>query len=199
MDYLNTTSNGHLVTGRSNLTVCDLLNRQVIDTLQLQLEAETASVAVSAGSDTAGLSYLFAGVATDLIHSIRFMVARINALGGQVRGSMRMVAQQSSRKQCRGMNMRRYLEALLSAYLEYELSSLSIIKAVEELRDPETEFLLKTIACSIERNLWLLERHLDAVAAGSKGKKLPEWTPAFENNCLNIDRNRACSHGLLSF
>jgi DNA-binding ferritin-like protein len=196
MGYSASESESHRISGTRS-AVCCLLNQQIIDTVDLWSKAKKAAAAVKARPSIVELNLLFEGVARDLTETINVIAGRIVALGEQECATTRMVAQQPSCPVDNSINAREYLQSLLSDYSKYDSASRRTMKAVKALGDVETQALLEQICIAIERNLWLLETHLEAIAVGLHGRKLPQWTPAFENYFRNIQRNqRICSHGI---
>jgi DNA-binding ferritin-like protein len=180
----------------SGTAVCELLSQQIIDTIDMQLQSKAAANAVKDDPDcTLQLKSLFDGIGRDLLESIKLIIGRVDALGGVECAAIRIATQRLHRSDhlVDGMDGRAHLQALLSRYSKYDSATRRIVKSIEELGDLETQALLEAIRVSIERNLWLLETHLEAIVAGLHGRKLPEWTPAFEQHFRNIQRKqRVC-------
>ena len=190
-------SNSLPVSGVVPNTVVELLNQQIAETIDLQLQATHAASSVK-GPYAPELKVLFDGVARDLRETIDVIAGRIDTLGGQEVATVRIVNQQSHvRFSSDTFNANEHLQAMLSSHSKYESAFRRILKRVEELGDPESVLVLERIGVSIERNLWLLETYLEAVAVGLHGRKLPKWTPAFENEFRSFERHqRICSHGI---
>jgi DNA-binding ferritin-like protein len=198
MAHSATTSKSSAISEHATAALCELLNRQIADTIDLQLHAKKAASAVKKPPLADELTILFNGLARDLIESIDILATRITVLGGR-ESAIRLVTQESRIADYVPQNRdgRSQLEALLSSYSKYDCAARSIAKAVQQLLDPETSALLETMSVCTERNLWLLQTHVEAIAVGLHGRKLPHWTPAFEDQFRNIGRNqRMCSHGV---
>jgi len=197
MGYSANASKAHPLLDPTRVTVCRLLNQHITETIDLQLKARTAAAAIKDRPCVLDLKPLFEGIARDLIESADVVAGHIHALEGRDCATIRRIVQQSPEDFERSADDRKSLQAMLSSYAKYDSATRNIIKTVEEMGDSETEALLKRICFSTERNLWLLETYLEASAVGLHGRKLPQWTPAFENDFRNLERNqRICSHGI---
>ena len=177
------------VPDQASTALCQLLNQQIVDTLDLQLQSRRAADAVKERNPQ--LLALFEGVARDLLESINILITRIDALGGQECGTIRIATQHTHHQPylVEATDPRGHLHALLSSYSKYDSAARNVMKSVERMGDPITHSLLQKLNFAVERNLWLLETHLEAIVSGLQGRKLPEWTPAFEHQFRNIQRN----------
>lgn len=174
---------------QARTAVWQLLNQQIVDTIDLQFQSRRAAETVKERNPQ--LLTLFEGVARDLLESINILITRIDALGGQECGTIRIATQHTHHQPylAEATDSRGHLHALLSSYSKYDSAARKIMKSVERMGDPITHSLLQKLSLAVERNLWLLETHLEAVVAGLHGRNLPEWTPAFEHHFRNIQRN----------
>jgi starvation-inducible DNA-binding protein len=166
-----------------------LLNQALADTVDLRMQARQAALNVK-GAYVVELNSLFNGLARDLRESTDIIARRIVALGGRPIATVRSVARHSHLREypMDALDANEHLQALLSSYSRYELSIRNTRKTISETNDAETARLLDSIADSIERNLWLLEAHLEGIAVGLHGGKLPKWTPAFPSRQRRSDK-----------
>jgi starvation-inducible DNA-binding protein len=152
----------------------ELLNQQLVDTVDLRSQARQARLNVR-GPYTNELGMLFDGLVRDLHESIDAIAGRISALGGYAATTARIVAHQSHLREYPrdAFAASEHLQALLSSYSKYEWETRNTMKAVQTLGDFTTALLVEKISASIERNLWLLEAHLEGIAVGLHGEKFP--------------------------
>ena len=166
----------------ADLRITQLLNRQLADTIDLRSQARQACFNVK-GDSAEELRSLFDGLARDLQQFSDLIAERIRTLGGQAAATVRIAAYESNLHDypLDALGAQDHLEALLSSYSRYELDTRHNLKAAQEIGDSPTVALLEVISGSIERNLWFLEAYLEATAVGLHGRKLPQWTSAFDS------------------
>lgn len=162
-------------------SLVQLLNRQLADTIDLRSQTRHAEFNLS-GAYVQELSATFDGLARDLRRFADLIAERVSSLGGHPLATVRLVTQASNLLEYPGdaSLTHDHLRALLSGYSRYERDTLQNMKAAQQIGDCETVELLRTIAASVEKNLWFLEACLEGLVLGFAGGKLPAWSSAFD-------------------
>ena len=143
--------------------VIELLNARLADAIDLQLQTKHAHWNVK-GPNFIALHELFDQVATELAGHVDDMAERIAALGGIAEGTLQSVAGRS-RLQPYPLALadgRAHLEALADAFARLGKSVRTAIDEAGQTGDVDTSDLFTGVSRSVDKNLWLLEAHLQA-------------------------------------
>ena len=143
--------------------VIELLNARLADAIDLQLQTKHAHWNVK-GPNFIALHELFDRVATELAGHVDDMAERITALGGIAEGTLQSVVGRS-RLQPYPLALadgRAHLEALADAFAGLGRSVRTAIDEAGQAGDVDTSDLFTGVSRSVDKNLWLLEAHLQA-------------------------------------
>ena len=140
--------------------VIELLNARLADATDLQLQTKHAHWNVK-GPNFIALHELFDQVATGLGGHVDDMAERVTALGGIAEGTLQSVVGRSRLQpypltQADG---RAHVEALADAFARL---GKSVRKPSTQSGDVDTSDLFTGVSRSVDKNLWLLEAHLQA-------------------------------------
>lgn len=143
--------------------VVTLLNAQLADAIDLQLQAKQAHWNVK-GPHFIALHELFDEVASGLGGHIDDMAERITSLGGIAEGTLQAVA---GRSQLPAYPLAlaegsAHLTTLADAMARFARSTRAAIDAAGRAGDADTSDLFTGVSRSADKNLWLLEAHLQA-------------------------------------
>jgi starvation-inducible DNA-binding protein len=148
---------------KTRARVIDLLNARLADTLDLQMQAKQAHWNVK-GPNFIGLHELFDKLAEDLEGDIDDIAERIVALGGVAHGTVQAVAAQSRLDPYPAdiADGRAHVDALAAAYGKAARSVRKAIDEADKAKDADTADLFTGVSRALDKNLWLLEAHLQA-------------------------------------
>jgi starvation-inducible DNA-binding protein len=141
--------------------VVDILNARLADAIDLQLQAKQAHWNVK-GPNFIALHELFDTIAGDLGGHIDDMAERITTLGGVAEGTIQAVAGRS-RLEPYPLALaegRAHLEALATALARVGKSVRKAIDDTSKAGDADTSDLFTGVSRALDKNLWLLEAHL---------------------------------------
>ena len=144
-------------------SVVDLLNARLADAIDLHLQTKHAHWNVK-GPNFIALHELFDEIATELDAYIDDMAERATALGGIAEGTLQAVTGRS-RLEPYPVGLaegRAHLEALANALARFGKSVRKAIDESGKAGDADTSDLFTGISRGIDKQLWLLEAHLQA-------------------------------------
>jgi len=148
---------------RTRARVIDLLNSRLADAIDLQLQARQAHWNVK-GPSFIALHELFDRIAGDLGGHIDDMAERVTALGGVAEGTLQAV---SGRTKLDAYPIdiaegHAHVDALAAALARFGRSARKAIDDAGKAGDADTSDLFTGISRNVDKNLWLLEAHLQA-------------------------------------
>ena len=160
----------------ADLSVIDILNRQLADTLDLRSQTREASFNIRECRED--LRPLFDGLSRDLRELADLIAEKISDAGGYAIGNVRAVARESRLRDYPDevLNAGEQLRALLSSHSRYELNTICNLNTLRARGDFETIKVFDPVLAFIENSLWFLEAYLEGIAVGLHGRKLPLWT-----------------------
>jgi starvation-inducible DNA-binding protein len=143
--------------------VVEVLNARLADAIDLQLQAKQAHWNVK-GPNFIALHELFDKIAGDVGGHIDEMAERITALGGTAEGTVQAVAGRSKLEAYPlGLSEgRAHLEALATALARFGKGVRKAIDEAGKAGDADTSDLFTGVSRDIDKNLWLVEAHLQA-------------------------------------
>ena len=150
---------------RTRKKLADLLNLRLADAVDLKLSAKHAHWNVK-GPRFIALHQLFDGLAAALDGPVDEIAERITALGGTADGSIGLVARRTSldpypAEVVSGLG---HVEALAAAVAAFGARLRKAIDQAGKLGDEGTADLLTGVSREMDKQLWLLEAHLQADA-----------------------------------
>lgn len=151
------------LSARTRARVVPLLNARLADAIDLQLQAKQAHWNVK-GPQFIALHELFDQIAGDLGGQVDDVAERITALGGVAEGTVQAVAGRS-RLDAYPLEIsegRAHLDALAAALARFAKSVRKAIDEAGKAGDADTSDLFTGISRSADKNLWLVEAHLQA-------------------------------------
>jgi len=139
------------------------LNARLADAIDLQLQAKQAHWNVK-GPNFIALHELFDQVAGDLSGHVDEMAERITALGGIAEGTVQAVAGRSKLDPypLEIAEGRAHLDALAAALARFGKAVRKAIGEAARAGDADTSDLFTGISRAADKDLWLLEAHLQA-------------------------------------
>ncbi|GAC1620236.1 MAG: DNA starvation/stationary phase protection protein Dps [Nevskia sp.] len=141
--------------------VIDLINQQLIDTLDLYTQTKQAHWNVK-GPNFIALHELFDKLAEESEDYIDDLAERATALGGVAVGTAREVAKKSRLPEI-ALGGLPGMDAVTALVERYALLAASTRKAIETsatLGDADTSDLFTGISRGLDKSLWFLEAHL---------------------------------------
>jgi len=143
--------------------LADLLNARLADAIDLKLAAKHAHWNVK-GPRFFALHELFDQVAGALDVPIDDVAERITTLGGIADGTLALVSRRSSLDPYPAgiVSGADHVEALAAAFAAFARSVRKAIGEAEKLGDDGTADLLTELSQAADKQLWLLEAHLQA-------------------------------------
>ena len=140
-----------------------LLNGRLADALDLQLQAKQAHWNVK-GPSFIALHELFDKLAVETAGHVDELAERITALGGIAEGTVQAVAGRSRLDPypLEIADGRAHLDALAAALSKFGKAVRKAIEEAAKAGDADTSDLFTGISRSADKNLWLLEAHLQA-------------------------------------
>ena len=151
------------LSAKARAKVIALLNARLADAIDLQLQAKQAHWNVK-GPNFIALHELFDRVTGELGGHVDDMAERITALGGVAEGTVQAVAGRS-KLDAYPLDIadgRAHLDALAAAMARFGRSVRKAIDDAGKAGDADTSDLFTGISRSADKNLWLLEAHLQA-------------------------------------
>ncbi len=141
-------------------TMIELLNKRLADTADLHSQVKQAHWNVK-GLNFFQLHGLFDQLAGELFPFIDVLAERATALGGTVRGTVRMAAAGSDLAEypTEAAEGQRHLKALISRYAVFTTNIRKSIDAAEENHDRATADVFTEISRTADKHLWFLEAH----------------------------------------
>jgi starvation-inducible DNA-binding protein len=140
-----------------------LLNARLADAIDLQLQVKQAHWNVK-GPSFIALHELFDRLAGELGGHVDEMAERITALGGVAEGTLQAVAGRS-KLTAYPLDIaegRAHVDALADSYARFAKSVRKAIDEAGKAGDADTSDLFTGISRGIDKDLWLLEAHLQA-------------------------------------
>jgi starvation-inducible DNA-binding protein len=151
------------VPAKTRARVIDLLNSRLADAIDLHLQTKHAHWNVK-GPNFIALHELFDKVAAELDTYADDMAERVTALGGVAEGTLQAVTGRS-RLEPYPVGVaegRAHLEALANALARFGKSARKAIDESGKAGDADTSDLFTGVSRGIDKQLWLLEAHLQA-------------------------------------
>jgi starvation-inducible DNA-binding protein len=141
--------------------VRDSLNARLVDAIDLGLQAKQAHWNVK-GPNFIALHELFDRIAERAVGHVDALAERITALGGTARGAVRTVAARSSLKPYPEniSTGAQHLDALAVALATVAKASRQAIEIADDLDDEVIADLLNEITAALDKDLRLIEAHL---------------------------------------
>ena len=145
------------------ITMVELLNRQLADTLDLYSQTKQAHWNVK-GMHFMQLHLLFDQLAEGLIGYVDMIAERATALGGTAQGTVRMAAAESRLPEFPPniVEGKQIVAVLAERYAQYAATTREAIDLALEHEDEDTGDLFIEVSRAIDKNLWFLEAHLQA-------------------------------------
>jgi len=140
-----------------------VLNARLVDTIDLAMQAKQAHWNVK-GPNFIALHELFDEVAARAAEHVDALAERITALGGTALGTSRAVAAGSSLKAYpEGIHAgAEHLAALADACAAAAKACREASEVADDLDDEVTNDLLIGITAALDKDLWLVEAHLQS-------------------------------------
>lgn len=140
-----------------------LLNARLADAIDLKLQAKQAHWNVK-GPSFIALHELFDKIATTADGFVDEIAERVTALGGTAEGTVQVVGKRSTLEAypldiSEGLA---HVGALAGSLANFAKSTRAAIDAAEDLKDADTADLFTGISRETDKQLWLLEAHLQA-------------------------------------
>jgi starvation-inducible DNA-binding protein len=141
--------------------VIEILNQQLIDLINLQLQAKQAHWNVK-GPHFIGLHELFDAVAEAVEPLVDEVAERAVSLGGIVDGTVEGVAKKTTLEAypIDILDGKDHVEALSSALAAAGKSARAGIDQTDELGDADSADLLTNVSRVLDKHLWFVEAHL---------------------------------------
>ena len=140
-----------------------LLNRGLADAIDLHLQAKQAHWNVK-GPGFIALHELFDRIAGEIDGHVDELAERVTALGGTAEGTLQAVADRS-RLAAYPLTIadgRAHLEALAGALAAFGEATRVAIDEAAQAGDADTSDLFTGISRAVDKDLWLVEAHLQA-------------------------------------
>ncbi len=137
------------------------LNQQLADLFDLYSQTKQAHWNVK-GSDFYQLHKLYDKLAAGLLESIDVVAERVTALGGVALGTVHMAAAASRLPEFpdRSVQSMASVEVLAVRYASMAETTRSAINIASERQDETTANILQDISAELDKDLWMLEAHL---------------------------------------
>jgi starvation-inducible DNA-binding protein len=147
--------------GKTRHAMVDLLNQQLVDSVDLYSQVKQAHWNVK-GPHFIALHELFDKLAEDIEGPIDDLAERVTALGGVARGSARLAARESRLTELpletsAGLEL---VAALADRYATLAASTRAAIDTAGGAGDADTSDLFTGISHGLDKALWFLEAHL---------------------------------------
>jgi starvation-inducible DNA-binding protein len=157
---LHTTKNDLPLQTRTKM--CDLLNRRLADSIDLQTQCKQAHWNVK-GPSFIALHKLFDEINEAVEEYVDLLAERIVQLGGTARGTVQAVAEGSS-LEAYPLEItagEEHVEALSSALAAFGRGVRDGIEAADDVDDADTADILTEISRGNDQWLWFVEAHLE--------------------------------------
>ena len=143
--------------------VIALLNARLADSIDLTLQAKQAHWNVK-GPSVIALHELFDRIAGELEEHADLLAERIAAFGGTAEGTIAVVAKRSAMPAfpLAIADGRRHLDALSKSIAALAKTTRAAIDHCAKLGDAGSADLFTEISRALDKNLWLIEAHLQA-------------------------------------
>lgn len=140
-----------------------LLNQSLADTLDLAYQTKQAHWNVK-GMNFYGLHLLFDKFYDQLATFVDDFAERVVIMGGQALGTIRAAASVSSLAEypLDALESKIHVDSLVDRYSEYTGRIRKAIRRAEQLGDPDTADLYRTISLAMDKALWMLKAHQEA-------------------------------------
>jgi len=151
------------LSARARAKLIDLLNARLADAIDLQLQTKQAHWNVK-GPNFIALHDLFDRIAGEIGGQVDDLAERITALGGVAEGTVQAVSGRSKLDAypLEITDGRAHVDALAAAIAHFARSVRKAIADSGKTGDADTSDLFTAISRSADKNLWLLEAHLQA-------------------------------------
>jgi starvation-inducible DNA-binding protein len=141
--------------------LCELLNARLADALDLYAQTKEAHWNVK-GQNFIFLHELFDAIGTRVLAQIDEMAERITALGGYAEGTLQVAVKRTTLKQyplhiTAGIDHVKYLSTSFGVYANNVRKA---IELAEAQNDADTTDIFTGISKVADKDLWLLEAHL---------------------------------------
>lgn len=142
-------------------TVTTLLNQQLADTFDLYTQVKQAHWNVK-GMQFLQLHLFFDELAESLLEFTDLIAERATALGGKALGTARIVAAQSRLPEFPVdiVTAKQVVEVLAQRYGAYCSANRDALSSADQYGDPITADLCEQIARTVEKQLWMIEAHI---------------------------------------
>jgi starvation-inducible DNA-binding protein len=161
---MNATRNG--ISANTRAKVISLIQPRLVDSIDLYTQMKQAHWNVRRRSFIA-LHELFDRIAGDVLGQADMMAERITALGGQADGTVRIAAETSSLREypTEKMGEAGHVNAVAEALAAFARGVRAAAKEAAEVGDDDTADLFTEVSRAIDKDLWLVEAHVDDRAA----------------------------------
>ena len=148
---------------KTRARVIALLNARLADAIDLQMQAKQAHWNVK-GPQFIALHELFDGVAAAMAGHVDEMAERITALGGVAEGTVQAVAARSKLDvyPIEISEGRAHIDALAEALARCGKGVRKAIDEAAKAGDADTSDLFTGVSRELDKQLWLVEAHLQA-------------------------------------
>lgn len=167
-------------TGGSMDPSVTLLQRHIMETLELQAHVDRARQSIDA-ANARSIRTLLEGLDGELDTCWALLHSRMAALLSGSPGPQPPELESESYWQLYRLDVGdcpSHLEALLSGYAHYARQTSECIDLVRRLGDHETARVLRSVASAADNALWLIELYMEGLALHMDLGHLPEFTPA---------------------
>lgn len=146
---------------RTREQVITTLNQQLADMFDLYSQTKQAHWNVK-GPEFFQLHNLFDKLAEEVLENIDALAERVTALGGVAMGTVHMAAQNSRLPEFPGRSVQSMscVEVLAVRFASLAETTRSAIDIASEQQDETTANILQDISATLDKDLWLLEAHL---------------------------------------
>lgn len=146
---------------RTREQVITTLNQQLADMFDLYSQTKQAHWNVK-GPEFFQLHNLFDKLAEEVLENIDALAERVTALGGVAMGTVHMAAQNSRLPEFPGRSVQSMscVEVLAVRFASLAETTRSAIDIASEQQDETTANILQDISAALDKDLWLLEAHL---------------------------------------
>jgi starvation-inducible DNA-binding protein len=151
------------LTAKARTRMTGVLNARLADALDLQLQAKQAHWNVK-GPSFIALHELFDRIAGETAAHVDDIAERITALGGVAEGTVQAVAGRTrlDAYPLHILDGRSHLDALAAALAKFGKAVRKAIDEAAKAGDADTSDLFTGISRAADKNLWLVEAHLQA-------------------------------------
>ena len=149
------------IRGKTRAAMVDLLNQQLVDTLDLYTQVKQAHWNVK-GPHFIALHELFDKLAEDLEGPVDDIAERVTALGGVARGTARLAARESRLSELPhdSFDGLKVVALLADRYAVLAASTRAAIDSAGQAGDADTSDLFTGVSRGLDKALWFLEAHL---------------------------------------